>query len=610
METTYRASRQGSTKQNNSIQEMGLRILGQQTEEFTIQQISSWFNEAPTPEFNYSLFQCLRFESANPSKDLGYNFASIVLLQLISKPRDKTYVLAVALSLRFGASPNLYIQEKSELPTHILGYIFKKANSNSDKFALNDIVSLLVLKGARSTDPIFDKNSGKIRKETEISSDNVSVLEWLEGQGYKTILSKINISNLRESYDDKSLTYLAILLDRIDFLPEELTGNDMNECVRKLTLSCVDKCPVSDRISGIDNVNLIVALNTLHADAFTDLLNRGMTPSYLMINEILSRMSVYRTKNYLLPFGSLREMMLNSIDIGIVLDKNQADMVSILGEEFKNEVEQRYQVPYWKKICKSTNEEVPENLKSLAFSLNIDSSLGRKAVCSNLDNIVSSDTKALKEANITRQQTKMSSELSSPKDYISGTPPELTCSNAALLNNNPFEYTDNNVAYYKDQQNKIWCFPSENFEYLLEKKVNPNTQVRLPDSFIEQVKYKSDILKKNGINVKRGEFNNFKTYSQAIDDLQTADKISENSGRESLDQFIVLAENNNVSMKLVNKLTTERMIAAFNYIGYRVNLSGLDTQHALITTSHIINKLQKMKSVLVGRFFSFLRGNI
>src|SRR5207253_7167343 len=113
------------------------------------------------------------------------------------------------------------------------------------------------------------------------------------------------------------------------------------------------------------------------------LINKGIYPSYLLINKIIINMTKYKNKSNLVCLNILEKMLLLSVSHGSELDIDQYNMVSFLGKNIVESVMLQYSQPYWRKTCKGVLENdhliqqnSPYQLKKMAISLNIDPSSG------------------------------------------------------------------------------------------------------------------------------------------------------------------------------------------------------------------------------------------
>ena len=75
------------------------------------------------------------------------------------------------------------------------------------------------------------------------------------------------------------------------------------------------------------------------------------------------------------------------------------------------------------------------------------------------------------------------------------------CVNQETLRYAPEAYQDLDIVVYDDNKGRTWCFTSEDFVPLLEKKYNPVTAEPLTKSVIDEIQSKLDVLKSEGVKI-------------------------------------------------------------------------------------------------------------
>lgn len=608
--TTKRLSSQVEAMLN----EVQKKIYGQRNEKLTPVEINRLFQAPITPEFNLTICRALQRNAINPD---------VTLLQAIPRARTKEYLIPIALCIRFGADANMYVDAPKLGTVHILGYVYNvlggdkfSDDDGADQNVLNTIILMLIAEGSRPSLPMFDRKGGKIRSENETPSTSLSVAEWLNDQGISTILDRVNVgdaSELQRIVGKDSLTILSILLDMPTLMGRQYEQRYMLLAIRAFSPISFDKIPTPNTKILLDFKSLDDAVTYLNSDAYAKLLRRGQLPSYLLINKILIGMRAYRNMGRIIAVQELEKMLISSISVGTQLDQDQLSIVSIMGRDILDSVTKEYEQPYWRKICKSPNPtgETPEPLRRLAISLNIDPTMSQAAICESINTLSKSDKEALKEAARRRQQIRMAGDLGTMNEFLNGKIPNLVCRNKSLLQQDPFDYNDIDIAYYRDDQGAIWCFGSDSFATILESGVNPYNSTILPNSFKEELRYRIDVLKRLGVDAIRGEIGIYAskipiTFSKSIDSLTAKDIITERTSEQSLDSFIQLASRNGISPETIRTLSKERMTNALLSIGYNVNLAPLSTSHALVTTSRIVEAVNRTDKDLVRQFFESL----
>ena len=593
------------------LNELQNKISGKRETQLSPGEINRLFGVPVTPEFNVTLYLALKRKAIDPD---------VTILQAISRARTKEYLIPIAMCIRFGADTNMYVDVPKFGKVHMLGYVyyvlggdrFTEEVGTFDETVLNSIILMLIVSGARPVSAMFDPKGGKIRGMNEEITTKISVTEWLDEQGYANILDRINsgdVSNLSKIVDADSMVILSILLDNPTLMGRDYEPRDMTLSIRAFSLTSFDSIPTADTKIMMDYKALDESVTYYNAYAFDQLVKRGQIPSYLLINKILAQMRVYKTRGHLIVVQELEKMLVTSVNVGVQLDPDQMNIISTLGKDVLDTVNRDYEQPYWRKVCRipDLQGEVPEKLRKLAISLNIDHTMSKTAICESLTTLSKSDKEALKEAAKRRQQARVSSDLGYINEFIGGKTPALVCRNRGMLPHDPFDYNDVDLAYYRDDQGAVWCFGSDTFESILETGINPYNSTILPDSFKDQLRYQINTLKRLGINNGCGGMLTTRiplTFSKAIDTLTAKDSVTDQPCEQFMRNFVQLANLNNVSADTIKSLNKQQLMDALRTIDYDVDLSGLSTSHALSTVAHILSDLNQTDPDAIGTFFS------
>lgn len=604
------------------LNEVQKKIHGQRSEPITPIEINKLFQSPVTPEFNLIIYRALQRQVIN---------ADVTILQAIPRAKTREYLISIALCLRFGADANMYVNAPQLGTIHILGYVYSilggdQFSDPTDEDVLNTIVFMLIAQGSRPSLPMFDRKAGKIRGHGEETLSSLTVIEWLNTQGYQPVLNRVNIgdvSELQQVLDVDSLAILSTLLDNPALMVREYEPRDMLLAIRAFSHASFDRIPTPETKVLMDFTSLDDAITYVNSEAYEKLIKRGLRPSYLLINRILLNMRDYRTKR-IIAFQELQRMLLSSISVGTQLDQDQLNIISTMGRDILDSVMREYEQPYWRKVCNLSRdpkspsapnligeEETPEPLRRLAIALNIDPNMSRAAICESINTLSKADKEALKEAARRRQQLRIAGDLGTMNEFLNNKTPILVCRNKGLLPHDPLDYNDADLAYYRDDQGAVWCFSSDSFASLLESGVNPYNSTALPDSFKDELRYRIGVLKRLGIDATRGEVGIYAarvpvTFTQTIDSLTAKDVVSERTSAEALETFTRLASQHGLSPETIRTLSKERMEAALNSIGYEVKLAPLSTAHALVTTARIVAYIHQTDPEALRAFFDSL----
>lgn len=570
-------------------------IYGQRTSEMTPLEIYNLFQEPITSEFNLTLYLALQQQKLNPN---------ITILQIIPRANSKEYLIPIALCLRFGTDPNLYVNAPKLGIIHIMGYIYYSLGRNSDKNILNTIVLMFLAKGTRPSLQMFDANAGKIRNPTELPP-MLTTLEWINNQGYQTILNQVTIaeaSELQKYLDAESLASLSLILDMTNLINRPYQEKDMTLAIRAFSKKSIEKIPRPTIIEEMDYKSIDDAVTYLNFDAFDYLVNQGCIPSYLIVNTLLVNMRAYKNMNNYLAVQSLEKMLISSVSVGVQLDSDQLVILSTMNKEIISTIVQYYEQPQWLKLCRVPGTPLNESLKKIAVTLNLDTTLSSQSTCRDLSKLSAADKTVLIDAARRRQQLRLAVECGTIDDFIGGNVPNLTIRNASVMTHSPFDYNDIDISYYKDDQGAIWGFTSDKYRDILEGGVNPYNSTILPDTFKEQLKYKLSFFKEQEDPVPKHPL----TFAEALNNLTVPERITDNSSEESLRKFMLLSVNHGISTETIRTLSKEQMARSLRVIGFTPDLAPLSTSHAFVTTARIVNYVNQSKSDLVKLFFDSL----
>lgn len=595
---------------DRTLSEVQKKIYGTRTQELTPAEVYRMFGLPIDPEFNLILYRALERRAISPD---------VAILQAIPRAVTNPYLMSIALCLRFGANPNMYVNAPKLGTIHILGYIYYvlggdrfSSAEGADSAVLNTIVLMFIIKGSRPSLPVFDRNAGRIRSEMDTVAESISVTQWVTDQGYPHILDKITSGDPRElqkSVDSESLVQLAIYLDMPEISPRLFQASDQINAIRAHCHNVFDQIPVLNTVVGMDYETLEEAVTDLNATAYTALLSKGQSPSYLLLNRLLLDMQYFKTRGGIIALKELEYMLVQSVTTGSQLDLDQRTILATLGPDILEVVTKSYAVPYWLKVCKSSATRTPAELKHLAAALNLDPSMSTAALCRDISAMAKADKEALKEAAKRRQQLRMVADLGTMNEFLNGKTPNLTCRNRSSFTHDPLEYNDVDIAYYRDDQGAVWCFPSDRFSALLETGVNPYNQTALPDSFLAQVRYQITILEVLGIQATEVGVAVAKvpaTFISAIDSLTSPDTMNEKTSAHSVQEFLSRGSVNGVALQTLRGATKDQMMAALRTIKYEVNIAPLTTSHALVTTARIVNHVAHTEPSAVKTFFQAL----
>lgn len=548
---------------NLPLRDLQKIILGKREEPLSVIEIRNLFSYPTTPESILYIITALNRKKIDPNT---------TLVQGIANATKKQDLVPIALALRYGADPNLYVNAPNVGDIHILGYTYL-ALSKKDLAVLNSVIIMLMAMGSDQNRLIFDVKGGVIRDEYSLVEpiEGQSVIEWLEDQGYDTIIPQIKGQNY-ESVDPVFMTMLATFLDRVDLVPPENTS-------------------VLDEVVGAHSVDVFKAyVETYNADAglrvsrdylnlttyesFTDL---GAMLNYGEINDLILSVGKYKELGDYISMGQVREMLIFSISRGAVLDEYQMNLIQETDTRLYEMVKVAYEQPYWIKACATCKGPADDKLKLLAYRLNLYPEAPKDTLCCQIKSITKADPELVKVSAIKRQATRISSDVSYINQFDDGcNPPPIQCSNRSLITDNVYDFPDVDIAYYRDYQNALWCFTSNNFTKMTEKKVNPYTTEEFPLYFIEDVERKTQF-----ISTYRPIDDMPVPISETIDSLSQPDSPDNTLTERHVKGFEqMLSERNIVNWNIENLTTDDMQIILSETFNITLNLTDLTREHA------------------------------
>ena len=135
-----------ATPDNLPLRDLQKIILGERTEPLSIIEIRNLFSYPTTPESILYLITALNRNKIDPNT---------TLIQGIDNANHKQDLVPIALSLRYGADPNLYVNFPTVGDIHILGFVYLVVSYKTLPL-LNSLVIMLMAMGADPNRLVFD----------------------------------------------------------------------------------------------------------------------------------------------------------------------------------------------------------------------------------------------------------------------------------------------------------------------------------------------------------------------------------------------------------------------------------------------------------------------
>ena len=495
-----------------------------------------FLSETPDLKFQAIYKEAIRRDVLKPD---------LCLSTMIKKLRSKEYVYLIAIALRYGANPNIYIRD-----THILGYLYTSDRGNLPVEYLNMTVLLLLYYGSNPTKPMYDdEEKGK------------SVIQWLNSNNKPNILSAA-YPDWGKNIDKSTKTLVGILTGDESLIQSPLTediiekiihaGNTLDDMRMSLdkaigSRDLLSKCPIPTRVN-IDYRVVSWAYDYYDDNAIVYYARMGILMSYPLINKLLLNMKRYiEFQPYL--YYVLVKMLEVNVSCGLHMDNYQTRILLSISKTIYDRIMSAYTIPSWKKECsyQPPTDNPSTKLRSLAYGLDIDNVESHKAICRELKSTSETDQSSLRTSLKNRQISRLGVKHGSLSDFSTGiTPPILYCVNrsttvgrpsnpgqmqvpleqsAFVIDGESSDYGDLSLSSYRDANGDVWCFLSSNYDTMLQTKKNPINNTTLPNSYLNEIERKSKILKGIGSDSPTKTFNSLvstRDYNWEIDSLSQA----------------------------------------------------------------------------------------
>lgn len=526
----------------------------------------------------------------------------------------------LAVIMKNGANRNLYVNVKGMGPAHILIYGFSQLPY--DIFIR--FYNLMLLFGSSSLSPCYlpkeekeakeekekkEKNDYKSHNDRHVhfndnhSKTNIvleSVKEWIISKS-RTKIELFDTASQVYSYiksdkcsnSDKYL-YSVYLNDEsiIEWTPEVLTLmlNSRNSNWNNVKIN-IDSETSQKELYDMKSKFLKVAVNATFLELATSMLNLGYRPNYIDFTFWIAHYK--HLVEYVKVESLIKEIEIIFLELvkrGYKLDLYCVDEIGYVNPEFRVKIIEEYEKPLWQKVCSYTDDlYIPDEIKDVIVYLEVDIEASKSSICSNIEKITMADLDSLKSANRKRNSHLISSKLNMLTDFINSDPKHNSngrCDNLNDFNDNPLDYPDRLLMYYRDTDNKTYCFISKDFANLVHSGINPSTKKRLPTEFVERLKSQIKLLNYFGI-----PLSDPKTVDRLIHDIRKDDTLSNKETNSILTKIKDILESRGIDEDaMMNSIPIKSYITKFNKIG-------IDIQKILLIPESEFDKtIETMKS--------------
>jgi len=392
--------------------------------------------------------------------------ANDVMVNVIPSIERMDNILIIALALRYGANPDIYILDESQQENHLLVYIYSILSSkNIDRIIIEYIVCLILVHNP-------DLNS--------IASDNSeqTVIEWLRQYGYDklTIANNESIENVIDNYQllpETILSKIAVYLDRTDLLYSQVEIKMLFECHSSNILrEKINTVNISHFLGSLS-----LAIESIYLTGFEILLQYGLMPDYSLINYLLLRLEFFIQYDQIIPYIQTEEMLITAIKFGYLIDMYQYNMLIHINPKTSEKAEKAFSYPIWRRKIESEDSNYETN--RISYFMASDNS-----------NIWNLNPDQLKKAVYRSNQEKLELYSTFVREYLDLEKGPRTICVARSTND---QTSLSHVSYQTPEGTKY--VTSNMYRDIMKSKIDPYNGEKLEDIVVKRISQRERILR-------------------------------------------------------------------------------------------------------------------
>lgn len=539
-----------------------------------------------------------------------------ILMFLVKHTYNYIGLYLIGMVIRSGANPNVSVNTKDYGKIHILAALATRVDGPDPYF--NNVCALLRLLGSDYNYPVY--------RFSESGQDalDFTFVESIGGNSDRrsSVLTKdfmiqfgknpeFDINTYMTSLTLPEATQLIIASDDYDKLEKNLS-NDYMEFIKSTrqntvgmlvdlsTAYCTNipknitekEFPLITESFNGQVLPLYAASTSLNKKMFNYFVNKGSQVKYLTMNCLTVYYKIY-SKEEIRLYENAYNMILDAINVGAYMDRYQFMEINVGGNYDQiNQIQVAYSDPQWEKVCRIKSDKPRQEIKEIAFNLNLDYDLSEEKLCKKLKQMSMRSKDDLFSAAIRRQEDRVEAYTSSTTDYLNtDNPPKNRCSLRSTVLKNPYAYNDARMAFYKSPKDgEVYCFTSDTFNDLLSSKINPYNGENLPVKFLSTIKTQINLLNELGV-IKTNI-----TVKDALKEVFEKSTINNDKTDYSYNTVISALELSGVSKERFNNLSiiSQRDTILRDICG--VNLKHFDkltTMHRVKTVARVIYSISK-----------------
>ena len=447
----------------------------------------------------------------------------------------------IGMVLREGANPNVNFMREGYGNLHILAWMATVMGTQNPDFY--PMAYLLRMMGSDINRPairfegdssdvdvrLIEKSFEVMEKEENYLRAGMTVQEYLSQYGYSM---ETSIPDYLNAVTDEELFDLLIASDDVtrfrkiigsssssspddpewEFIRSTMENNVLfTRFLIELSTASADnimadltekKFPLLSEVINGQSIPLYAATVSNNREMFELFIRKASPVKYATINAVIGFYKIFKNNDIRLYEANFN-MLSDAVKIGADIDLYQFNFfVSVADYEQIEAIRKDYENPKWKKLCSVKHKTPRQDLRQIAFNLNLDYNMSEEKICNKLKQISIIGEEQYLESAIKRQQERIALDLDPPMDMIGRekSREKSRCSAKSMVLKNPYAYNDARIAFYKDPKDgEVWCFTSDTFSTLISSKVNPYNGEELPVKFIETLRSQLNTLKEIGV---------------------------------------------------------------------------------------------------------------
>jgi hypothetical protein len=455
-----------------------------------------------------------------------------ILSILIKYTTNYIGLLLIGMVFHMGANPNVYYNYNGQ-NLHILCILSIRRGNFTDPFyryinnllrMLGSDINYLAINIKDSDDRNLDVNyvEDVIKNNNDLNVySGMTVSQYVREQGK---LPDEDIEDFLNSISSNMLLHIITAVDnvelfdmftKLDYFKEIF--NDGEESINPvlklfLNISTAGSLSIANEITDkiipfinkttINTQTIPIYASIIASDykLFKLLAAKGASIKYVSITQIIANYKKFKNMGLSLYKNNFK-MLLDSVNIGADIDLYQFEFfISSADYEEIEEIKKAYDVPKWKKLCAVVNKTPRQEIKQIAFELNIPYNQSEEQMCNKFKQISLLDKNQFLESAVNRQEDRINTDLAAVANYPYNKNKRYRCSAKSMVINNPYAYNDTRMAFYLDPEtDEVECFTADIFPSLIASRINDRTGKPLPDGFIENLKAQVAILTDMGL---------------------------------------------------------------------------------------------------------------